>query len=184
MMPEHPGRHRPVDRISRVALPIVVDDQTMARAWNGTINLARLQNLTAYESTCIELALRRDLPLATQLEGQRNRCSFSRTKFRGVDVLQVMDGEPSGWAARPCPDSFRCPPVQELPDHRGRDVQPPEDCGKYGNCINKDEVMERRRVRDDDHEGLDPRREAAWAANSSGVSSSQTLCRLRTPSVS
>jgi predicted nucleic acid-binding protein len=47
------------------ALPIVVDDETHARAWSDTLSLARAQNLTAYDAAYLELAMRRGLPLAT-----------------------------------------------------------------------------------------------------------------------
>jgi predicted nucleic acid-binding protein len=45
--------------------PVTVDDETIARAWNDTLNLARAQNLSAYDAAYLELALRRGLPLAT-----------------------------------------------------------------------------------------------------------------------
>jgi predicted nucleic acid-binding protein len=47
------------------ALPIVVDEQTMKRAWAETIALARAHGLSAYDAAYLELALRESLPLAT-----------------------------------------------------------------------------------------------------------------------
>ena len=47
------------------SLPISVDDQTAARAWNDVLSLARAHNLSAYDAAYLELALRRALPLAT-----------------------------------------------------------------------------------------------------------------------
>jgi predicted nucleic acid-binding protein len=47
------------------SLPIVVDDETTARAWSDTVNLARSHNLSAYDACYLELALRLGLPLAT-----------------------------------------------------------------------------------------------------------------------
>jgi predicted nucleic acid-binding protein len=47
------------------ALPIVVDDETTSRAWADTLSLARAQNLSVYDATYLELALRRKLPIAT-----------------------------------------------------------------------------------------------------------------------
>ena len=46
-------------------LPIVVDDQTDARAWSETIRLARAHTLSAYDAAYLELAMRRGLPLAS-----------------------------------------------------------------------------------------------------------------------
>jgi predicted nucleic acid-binding protein len=47
------------------SLPVTVDDETSARAWGDTLNLARLHNLSAYDAAYLELALRRGLALAT-----------------------------------------------------------------------------------------------------------------------
>jgi len=47
------------------ALPIAVDDQTKAHAFTDTTHLARTQNLSSYDATYLELAMRRGLPLAT-----------------------------------------------------------------------------------------------------------------------
>jgi predicted nucleic acid-binding protein len=47
------------------ALPIVVDSQTGVRAWNDTLDLARLHSLSVYDAAYLELALRRGIPLAT-----------------------------------------------------------------------------------------------------------------------
>jgi predicted nucleic acid-binding protein len=46
-------------------LPIVVDGETTARAWGETLNLARGQNLSAYDAAYLELAMRRGVPIAT-----------------------------------------------------------------------------------------------------------------------
>jgi predicted nucleic acid-binding protein len=47
------------------SLPIVLDDETAVRAWNGSIQLARNHQLLVYDASYLELALRRGLPLAT-----------------------------------------------------------------------------------------------------------------------
>ena len=47
------------------ALPINVDDETDARAWSDTLSLARAHDLSVYDAAYLELARRRDLPLAT-----------------------------------------------------------------------------------------------------------------------
>ena len=46
-------------------LPIIIDRETNAHAWSETLNLARGNNLSAYDASYLELAIRRDLPLAT-----------------------------------------------------------------------------------------------------------------------
>lgn len=76
-------------------------------------------------------------------------------------MRRVLDGEPSGRAARPGPDGFRASRVRELVHHRGRDVHAPEDRGEHLGRVDEDEVMERRRIRDDDHPDLTSRSEAA-----------------------
>lgn len=48
------------------ALPIYVDQQSIARAWTEILHLARDQNLTTYDATYLDLARRRHLPLATK----------------------------------------------------------------------------------------------------------------------
>jgi predicted nucleic acid-binding protein len=47
------------------ALPITADDDTNLHAWNATMNLARAHELSAYDAAYLELAMRKDLPLAT-----------------------------------------------------------------------------------------------------------------------
>jgi predicted nucleic acid-binding protein len=47
------------------ALPIVLDDETSARAWHEILQLADAYRLTAYDAAYVELAQRRALPLAT-----------------------------------------------------------------------------------------------------------------------
>jgi predicted nucleic acid-binding protein len=55
---------RSLARLAR--LPIAADDETSTRAWNSTLDLARSETLTVYDAAYLELALRLDLPLATQ----------------------------------------------------------------------------------------------------------------------
>lgn len=47
------------------SLPISFDDETPDRAWDESLLLARLHQLSVYDAAYLELALRRDLPLAT-----------------------------------------------------------------------------------------------------------------------
>ena len=55
-------------------LPIAIDSQTEARAWNDTLELARRHKLTLYDAAYLELAVRRGLPLAT-LDGELRRAA-------------------------------------------------------------------------------------------------------------
>ena len=47
------------------SLPITVDDETVLRAWQETLHLARLHDLSEYDATYLELAVRLGLPLAS-----------------------------------------------------------------------------------------------------------------------
>jgi predicted nucleic acid-binding protein len=51
------------------ALPIHADPETTARAWSDTLRLARTYNLSAYDASYLELAVRHGLPLAA-LDGK------------------------------------------------------------------------------------------------------------------
>jgi predicted nucleic acid-binding protein len=47
------------------AMPITIDGETEAQAWTGTVQLADRFRLTIYDAAYLELAQRRDLPLAS-----------------------------------------------------------------------------------------------------------------------
>jgi predicted nucleic acid-binding protein len=47
------------------SLPVTVDDATAPQAFGHTLHLARAQNLSTYDASYLELAMRRALPLAT-----------------------------------------------------------------------------------------------------------------------
>src|SRR4051812_24035875 len=51
---ERRGRNAQADTVQWTgflgSLPIVIDDETTARAWNDTVNLARSRNLSAYDA--------------------------------------------------------------------------------------------------------------------------------------
>ncbi len=47
------------------AFPIVIDEETAARAWVETLHLARAHNLSSHDASYLELAMRLGLPLAT-----------------------------------------------------------------------------------------------------------------------
>jgi len=44
---------------------VEIDDETLSHAWQTTPKLADTHGLTVYDATYLELALRRELPLAT-----------------------------------------------------------------------------------------------------------------------
>jgi predicted nucleic acid-binding protein len=46
-------------------LPIAIDADTAIRAWTDTLLLARAERLTLYDAAYLELAIRRDVELAT-----------------------------------------------------------------------------------------------------------------------
>jgi predicted nucleic acid-binding protein len=46
-------------------LPIRVDDETAARAWSDALHIARSYDLSAYDASYLELAIRLGLPLAS-----------------------------------------------------------------------------------------------------------------------
>jgi predicted nucleic acid-binding protein len=47
-------------------LPIAVDTQASTRAFDTILDLARYERLTTYDAAYLDLALRRNLPLATK----------------------------------------------------------------------------------------------------------------------
>ena len=47
------------------ALPIDIDPVSAARTWGPALDLAAVHDLTVYDATYLELAMRRGLPLAT-----------------------------------------------------------------------------------------------------------------------
>lgn len=65
-------------------LPISVDQETTARAWRDTLNLARAERLTNYDAAYLELALRRSLPPLTKDDDLARAA-----RGRGVTVLPV-----------------------------------------------------------------------------------------------
>jgi predicted nucleic acid-binding protein len=63
-------------------LDIAIDDQTDVHAWGETLRLADLFQLTAYDAAYLELAQRRNLPLAT-LDGELRAAA----KSLGFDLM-------------------------------------------------------------------------------------------------
>lgn len=85
---ERRGRIMPADVSTRLELigdlPIVIDNETSPRALHEILALARAQNLTTYDATYLELAIRRGLPLATN--DKRLRSAGMNT---GVQIIPV-----------------------------------------------------------------------------------------------
>ena len=75
---ERRGRTTPADTSRFLAIlgtfPIAVDDETAGRAWFDTMHLARAHNLSAYDASYLELAIRLGLPLAS-LDGRLNHAA-------------------------------------------------------------------------------------------------------------
>ena len=67
---ERRNRIKPADTARFLAIleafPITVDDETVAHAWSDTMHLARAHNLSSYDASYLELAIRLGLPLAAQ----------------------------------------------------------------------------------------------------------------------
>ena len=60
------------------ALPIEIDLKSMDEALNETLTLARKYELTTYDASYIELAQRREMPLATLDTKLRKVCSLTK----------------------------------------------------------------------------------------------------------
>jgi predicted nucleic acid-binding protein len=56
------------------SLPITIDDETASRAWEYSLDLARRYQISIYDATYLELALRRGLPIATLDDKLRAAC--------------------------------------------------------------------------------------------------------------
>ena len=65
-------------------LPVEVDEQTSNYAWTRITDLAIELNITAYDASYIELAIRKALPIST-LDRDMRRAA----KKAGIDLLRV-----------------------------------------------------------------------------------------------
>lgn len=86
LMAEKRGKISGADAAMRLelisTLPVTVDHATAARAWREILTLARTQKLTAYDAAYLELAVRRNCPLAT-----RDKALKDAARHAGVHVL-------------------------------------------------------------------------------------------------
>jgi predicted nucleic acid-binding protein len=82
------GRHGPAFRDSTLAdlalLPIQVDGETDRHAWGATMKLAERHRLTLYDAAYLELALRRELPLATLDKDLRAAANAEKNQTLGI----------------------------------------------------------------------------------------------------
>ena len=65
-------------------LPISIDAETGQRAWKETLALSDRHNLTVYDATYLELALRRSLPLATLDRDLRRAAEAESVPLLGI----------------------------------------------------------------------------------------------------
>lgn len=71
---------RALDRLAR--LPITIDSETDHHAWAATRDLAREEDLTLYDSAYLELAIRKNAPIASF-----DKALIGAAIRRGVSVL-------------------------------------------------------------------------------------------------
>jgi predicted nucleic acid-binding protein len=81
------GRHDAAFRdetLSDLALlPIQLDSETSERAWGPTVRLAERHRLTVYDAAYLELALRRELPLASLDQQLRAAAKAEKVQLLG-----------------------------------------------------------------------------------------------------
>ncbi|HEX5272293.1 MAG TPA: type II toxin-antitoxin system VapC family toxin [Gemmataceae bacterium] len=73
------------------SLPIVLDGETVARAWAQALSLARTYDLTTYDAAYLEVALRLNLPLATLDSKLKAACAAA-----GVAIFRPQTKSPAG----------------------------------------------------------------------------------------
>jgi len=82
------GRHDASFRDSTLAdlaqLPIQTDPETDRHAWRATARLAEHHRLTLYDAAYLELALRRELPLATLDRDLRAAANAEKVRLLGI----------------------------------------------------------------------------------------------------
>ena len=82
------GRHdadfRDATLADLVQLPIQVDGETDNHAWAETLRLAERHKLTLYDAAYLELAQRRNLPLATLDRDLRRAAGAEKVRLLGI----------------------------------------------------------------------------------------------------
>ena len=64
--------------------PVAIDSETGKNAWNETLKLADRHQLTVYDATYLELALRLALPLATLDRELRKAAQAENVRLLGL----------------------------------------------------------------------------------------------------
>lgn len=80
----HDAAFRDATLADLAQLPIQVDGETHRQAWGATLRLAERHHLTLYDAAYLELALRRNLPLATLDEDLRRAGRAEKVRVLGV----------------------------------------------------------------------------------------------------
>lgn len=79
----HDAAFRDATLADLAQLPIQVDAETDQHAWGATLHLAERHQLTLYDAAYLELALRRNLPLATLDEDLRQAANTEKVRLLG-----------------------------------------------------------------------------------------------------
>ena len=80
----HDAKFRDATLADLAQLPIQVDTETDKHAWNTALRLAERHQLTLYYAAYLELALRRNLPLATLDEDLRTAARVEKVRLLGL----------------------------------------------------------------------------------------------------
>jgi predicted nucleic acid-binding protein len=80
----HDAKFRDATLADLAQLPIQVDAETDRQAWGETLRLAARHQLTLYDAAYLELALRRNLPLATLDEDVRHAARDEKVRLLGI----------------------------------------------------------------------------------------------------
>ena len=79
----HDSKFRDATLADLAQLPIQLDSETDKQAWNATLHLSERHQLTLYDAAYLELALRRNLPLATLDEDLRRAGRGEKVRLLG-----------------------------------------------------------------------------------------------------
>lgn len=79
----HDADFRDATLADLATLPIQVDSETDDQAWGATLQLAIRHQLTTYDAAYLELAIRRNLPLATLDEELRRAAKAEKVSVLG-----------------------------------------------------------------------------------------------------
>jgi predicted nucleic acid-binding protein len=80
----HDAKFRDATLADLAQLPIQVDAETDRQAWGETLRLAARHQLTLYDAAYLELALRRNLPLATLDEDVCHAARDEKVRLLGI----------------------------------------------------------------------------------------------------